>query len=78
MSDDLVELKARCERLDLLYQVSNVIHSTLEPREAPALVRAVREAHGDDVAPARNPEGVPVIAGVVPLETVPQRLSDRA
>src|SRR5437773_3169548 len=38
MSDDLVELKARCERLDLLYQVSNVIHSTLEPREALKLI----------------------------------------
>ena len=38
MSDDLVELKARCQRLDLLYQVSNVIHSTLEPREALKLI----------------------------------------
>src|SRR2546429_8754850 len=38
MSDDLAELKARHERLRLLYQVSNVIHSTLEPREALKLI----------------------------------------
>ena len=31
MSDALAELKARHERLTLLYQVSQVIHSTLEP-----------------------------------------------
>ena len=36
------ELKARYERLHLLYQVSNVIHSTLEPQEALQLI--VREA----------------------------------
>src|SRR2546423_11359754 len=42
MSDDLAELKARCERLDLLYQVGNVIHSTLDPREALHLI--LREA----------------------------------
>ena len=35
MSD---ELRARYERLNLLYQVSNVIHSTLEPREALKLI----------------------------------------
>ncbi len=38
MSHDLVELKARYERLNLLFQVSNVIHSTLEPREALMLI----------------------------------------
>src|SRR6266498_594069 len=38
MSDDLAELKARYERLRLLYQVSNVIHSTLDPREALQLI----------------------------------------
>jgi len=32
------ELRARYERLNLLYQVSNVIHSTLEPREALKLI----------------------------------------
>ena len=42
MSDELAELKARYERLHLLYQVSNVIHSTLEPQEALQLI--VREA----------------------------------
>ncbi len=42
MNDELAELKARCERLNLLYQVSNVIHSTLEPQEALQLI--VREA----------------------------------
>jgi signal transduction histidine kinase len=39
---ELAELKARYERLHLLYQVSNVIHSTLEPQEALQLI--VREA----------------------------------
>ena len=39
---ELSELKARYERLHLLYQVGNVIHSTLEPQEALQLI--VREA----------------------------------
>jgi len=38
VSDELTELRARYERLSLLYQVSNVIHSTLEPREALKLI----------------------------------------
>ena len=38
MSDELADLKARYERLRLLYQVSNVIHSTLEPRRALQLI----------------------------------------
>jgi len=42
VSDELSELKARYERLHLLYQVSNVIHSTLEPQEVLQLI--VREA----------------------------------
>ncbi|MCD6051161.1 MAG: phospho-acceptor protein [Verrucomicrobia bacterium] len=42
MSDELAELKARYERLRLLYQVSNVIHSTLDSQEA--LERIIREA----------------------------------
>ena len=40
--DELVELKARHERLSLLYQVGQVIHSTLEPQEALQLI--IREA----------------------------------
>src|SRR5207237_1265182 len=36
--DDLAQLQARYERLNLLYQVSNVIHSTLEPQEALQLI----------------------------------------
>jgi signal transduction histidine kinase len=39
---DLHELQARYERLDLLYQVSNVIHSTLDARQALELI--LREA----------------------------------
>jgi signal transduction histidine kinase len=35
---ELAELKRRYERLDLLYQVSNVIHSTLEPHRALELI----------------------------------------
>lgn len=42
MSDELNELKARYERLQLLYNVSNVISSTLDPQEALKLI--VREA----------------------------------
>lgn len=44
MSDELAELKARFDRLNLLYQVGNVIHSTLDPQEALRLItdQAVR------------------------------------
>lgn len=42
MSDELADLKARYERLRLLYQVSNVFHSTLDSQEA--LERIIREA----------------------------------
>ncbi|TMP97921.1 MAG: GAF domain-containing protein, partial [Verrucomicrobia bacterium] len=42
MSDELIELKSKYERLHLLHQVSNVIHSTLEPRLALQLI--LREA----------------------------------
>jgi signal transduction histidine kinase len=38
MSDEFVELKARYDRLSVLYQVSTVIHSTLEPQEALQLI----------------------------------------
>jgi signal transduction histidine kinase len=42
VSDELTELKARYERLHSLYEVENVIHSTLEPQ--PALQLIAREA----------------------------------
>jgi signal transduction histidine kinase len=42
VSDELAELKARYERLTLLHQVGNVIHSTLDAQEALLLI--VREA----------------------------------
>ncbi len=44
---ELEELRARCERLNLLCQVSSVIHSTLEPQEALQLIlrEAVRVMH---------------------------------
>jgi signal transduction histidine kinase len=38
VTGELEELRARYERLKLLFEVSNVIHSTLEPREALRLV----------------------------------------
>ena len=44
MNDELTELKARYERLRLLHEVANVIHSTLDPQEALQLI--VREAVG--------------------------------
>ena len=54
MSDELSKLKSRLERLELLYQVSNVIHSTLEAQEALQLivsegVRLVRASSGSVV-----------------------------
>lgn len=42
MADDFADLKRRYARLELLYQVSNVIHSTLEPEQALKLI--LREA----------------------------------
>lgn len=42
MNDELEELRARYERLNLLHQVGNVIHSTLDAQEALLLI--VREA----------------------------------
>ena len=38
MSDEFTELKARYERLKVLYQVGSVIHTTLEPQEALQLI----------------------------------------
>ena len=38
MSDDVRQLQAAHERLKLLYQVSNVIHSTLDPQQALQLI----------------------------------------
>ncbi|MGD0206358.1 MAG: GAF domain-containing protein [Verrucomicrobiota bacterium] len=47
MSDEHSRRMSRYERLQLLYQVSNVIHSTLEPQEALQLIvsEAVRLMH---------------------------------
>ncbi|MGD0252721.1 MAG: GAF domain-containing protein [Verrucomicrobiota bacterium] len=54
MNDELSKLMSRYERLNLLYQVSNVIHSTLEPQEALQLivseaVRLMRASSGSVV-----------------------------
>jgi signal transduction histidine kinase len=54
VNDESARLKARFERLQLLYQVSNIIHSTLEPQEALQLivieaVRLVRATSGSVV-----------------------------
>ena len=54
MNDELSRLRSRYERLNLLYQVSNVIHSTLEPQEALQLivseaVRLMRASSGSVV-----------------------------
>lgn len=54
VSDELSKLKSRLERFELLYQVSNVIHSTLEAQEALQLivsegVRLVRASSGSVV-----------------------------
>jgi GAF domain-containing protein len=54
MSDAVSQLQAAYERLKLLYQVSNVIHSTLDPQQALQLilqeaVRVMRAASGSVV-----------------------------
>ncbi|MGA2028661.1 MAG: GAF domain-containing protein [Verrucomicrobiota bacterium] len=54
MSDELATLRSRYERLNLLYQVSNVIHSTLDSQEALQLivseaVRLMRASSGSVV-----------------------------
>jgi signal transduction histidine kinase len=54
MSDDVSQLQAAHERLKLLYQVSNVIHSTLDPQQALQLilqeaVRLMRASSGSVV-----------------------------
>ena len=54
VNDELAKLTSRYERLNLLYQVSNVIHSTLEPQEALQLivseaVRLMRASSGSVV-----------------------------
>src|SRR5580692_7378170 len=38
MKDETEKLKAAYDRLQLLYQVSNVIHSTLDPQQALKLI----------------------------------------
>ena len=53
-TDELAELRARCERLSLLNQVASVIHSTLDPQEALQLilkeaVRLMRASSGSMV-----------------------------
>ncbi|MBA4148121.1 MAG: GAF domain-containing protein [Verrucomicrobia bacterium] len=47
MSDELVELRSRYERLTVLYQVSNTLHSTLDPQETLELIlrETVRITH---------------------------------
>src|SRR5208282_5969309 len=54
MSDAVSQLQAAYERLKLLYQVSNVIHSTLDPQQALQLilqeaVRLMRASSGSVV-----------------------------
>jgi signal transduction histidine kinase len=45
VSDELTELRARYDRLNLLYQAGNAIHATLDPQEALQLIlsQAVRQ-----------------------------------
>src|SRR5437773_7566668 len=54
MPDELADLKLRYDRLNSLYQVGNIIHSTLEPQEALQLilseaVRLMRASSGSAV-----------------------------
>ncbi len=80
MNDELNELRARYDRLESLYQVGNIIHSTLEPQEALQLilkeaVRLMRASSGSVVLV--NPttafldiqvsQGLPANAGALKL-----------
>src|SRR5438094_2578146 len=54
LSGEFAELKRRYDRLNLLYQVGNVLHSTLDPQEALQLileqaVRLMRASSGSTV-----------------------------
>src|ERR1700722_1071356 len=54
MNQDIASLQAAYDRLKLLYQVSNVIHSTLDPQQALQLilqevVRLMRASSGSVV-----------------------------
>src|SRR5258708_11802694 len=73
MADELSELKARYERLSLLYQVGNVIHSTLDPEEALQLilseaVRLMRASSGSCVLinPTNGVLGIHAAKGLPP------------
>src|SRR5215472_19133258 len=82
MADELTELRARYERLNSLYQVGNVIHSTLDSQEALQLilneaVRLMRASSGSTVL--INPttgfleihasKGLPPVAAELKLRT---------
>jgi signal transduction histidine kinase len=80
MSDELGELRARYERLNLLYQAGNIIHGTLDPQQALQLilgqaVRQMRAASGsvlllnptNGLLEIHASEGLPVEAAGVKL-----------
>jgi signal transduction histidine kinase len=80
MSEDVSQLKAAHERLKLLYQVSKVIHSTLDPQQALQLilqeaVRVVRASSGsvalinpnNGLLEINASNGLPPLAGEVRL-----------
>jgi signal transduction histidine kinase len=75
------ELKQRYERLHLLYQVNNVIHSTLDPRQALNLimseaVRVMRATSGSIVLLNPNSGFLEIETAVgLPPETMTLRLS---
>jgi signal transduction histidine kinase len=75
------ELKQRYERLHLLYQVNNVIHSTLDPRQALNLimseaVRVMRATSGSIVLLNPNSGFLEIETAVgLPPETMALRLS---
>jgi len=77
---ELAELKRRYERLDLLYQVSNVIHSTLEPHRALELivgeaVTAMRATSGSVVIVNPTTEFLEIQASVgLPADTASLKL----
>jgi signal transduction histidine kinase len=77
VSDALTELQARYERLNLLYNVGNVIHSTLEPQEALQLitreaVRLMRASSGSVVLINPNSGFLEIQAG----EGLPPRAAE--
>ena len=57
LSEELADLKARYDRLNLLYQVGNVLQSTLDPQEALQLILERNSVSDPSRAAIPHPDG---------------------